>query len=245
MAPTIFDGNLQLANDMQAVLEDGASPVARAWIDRAWDILRRMHRLCKSAPGLSSDHVIDGLRAELGWHIGAFQLLGPLAIEQEACAAFFPPLHMMLGITLDAARGADESLAPGPAACAPALESGVFLVGDSGLILKATETVLEQCGSQWVHLPRLINWPGEAPVWPGLVDGLIWGADGPRLLRELRARPPFEGEITIVVWCLNELVDGDDLLDDILEGLWHTVDMLIRHLAARGSCMAIVGGKVP
>ena len=49
------------------------------------------------------------------------------------------------------------------------------------------------------------------------------GADGRRLLKELRARPPAEDEVTVIVWCLNELVDGNDLLDDIPEGLWHTL----------------------
>ena len=34
-------------------------------------------------------------------------------------------------------------------------------------------------------------------------------------------------------------------MDDIPEALWHVVDAIIRHLAARGSSLAIVGGKVP
>ena len=76
----------------------------------------------------------------------------------------------------------------------------------------------------------------------GLLGGM--GAKGEDLLRHLQARPPLTGEVTILIWNLNDVLvgrRGTQVVADIPEELWTLVDAVIRHLLARGPSLLYMG----
>ena len=102
---------------------------------------------------------------------------------------------------------------PAPAVTVPARQRLVHLVGDSTAIFTSTRAVRAATGLGHIRCNEYLNWNPEQPVWPGLRADLVWGGQGPDLVRLLRKSPPRPEEVTVVFWNLNDLFKGREVFE--------------------------------